>query len=138
MLGIGDGEFPEPAVGQGRREVVQLRIRFQGRPAGDQDPDPADGIQGPLVQRPAFAGKVQHERLIGREEQFEGRALRDLAPEIAGRSETERHRFAALRRKQIRDLLQGAGGVARDFYAFIQAPPARAVFERYGFALPVD
>ncbi|MHB8529783.1 MAG: molybdate ABC transporter substrate-binding protein, partial [Caulobacteraceae bacterium] len=33
-------------------------------------------------------------------------------------------------------LIKGAGGVARAFYAFLQTAPARAIFERYGFALP--
>ncbi len=33
-------------------------------------------------------------------------------------------------------LTKGAGETARHFYAWLQTPPARAVFERYGFALP--
>jgi molybdate transport system substrate-binding protein len=33
-------------------------------------------------------------------------------------------------------LLKGAGDTARQFYAFAQSPPARTVFEKYGFALP--
>ena len=31
---------------------------------------------------------------------------------------------------------QGGGQTARDFYAFLQGPVARAVFKRYGFVLP--
>jgi molybdate transport system substrate-binding protein len=33
-------------------------------------------------------------------------------------------------------LLKGAGDDARAFYAYLQSPAARAVFRRYGFALP--
>jgi molybdate transport system substrate-binding protein len=41
-----------------------------------------------------------------------------------------------LRQRMV--LLKGAGGTARQFYAFAQSPPARTVFEKYGFALPAD
>jgi len=33
-------------------------------------------------------------------------------------------------------LVKGAGTTARDFYRYLQQPAARAVFTRYGFALP--
>ncbi|MGZ5092959.1 MAG: molybdate ABC transporter substrate-binding protein [Burkholderiales bacterium] len=33
-------------------------------------------------------------------------------------------------------LMKGAGETARAFYAYLQEPAARAVFKRYGFALP--
>jgi molybdate transport system substrate-binding protein len=33
-------------------------------------------------------------------------------------------------------LLPGAGDTARQFYAFLQAPAAREVLSRYGFAFP--
>jgi molybdate transport system substrate-binding protein len=33
-------------------------------------------------------------------------------------------------------LLRDAGGVADAFYDYMQAPPARAILERYGFVLP--
>lgn len=39
-----------------------------------------------------------------------------------------------LRQKMV--LLSKAGNTARDFYHFVQTPPARAVFKKYGFALP--
>ena len=39
-----------------------------------------------------------------------------------------------LRQRMV--LLNGAGETARLFYAFAQSPPARAVFEKYGFTLP--
>lgn len=39
-----------------------------------------------------------------------------------------------LRQRMV--LLKGAGDTARAFYAFVQSPSARAVFERYGFSLP--
>jgi molybdate transport system substrate-binding protein len=35
-------------------------------------------------------------------------------------------------------LIKGAGETARTFYAYLQQPAARAVLERYGFALPAD
>jgi molybdate transport system substrate-binding protein len=35
-------------------------------------------------------------------------------------------------------LLRGAGSTAQAFYRDVQAPPARAILERYGFALPGD
>lgn len=38
--------------------------------------------------------------------------------------------------RQRMALLQGAGAAARAFYAFLQAPAARAVLGRYGFGLP--
>ncbi|MEO8345617.1 MAG: molybdate ABC transporter substrate-binding protein [Betaproteobacteria bacterium] len=33
-------------------------------------------------------------------------------------------------------LIKGAGETARAFYAYLQQPPARAVFKRFGFTLP--
>jgi molybdate transport system substrate-binding protein len=41
---------------------------------------------------------------------------------------------AALRQRMV--LLKGAGETAREFYAFMQGPAARAALVRYGFALP--
>jgi len=38
--------------------------------------------------------------------------------------------------RQRMALLKGAGDTARRFYDFAQSPPARALFERYGFSLP--
>lgn len=39
-----------------------------------------------------------------------------------------------LRQRMV--LLTGAGDTARLFYAFVQSPPARALFDKYGFTLP--
>ena len=41
-----------------------------------------------------------------------------------------------LRQRMV--LLKGAGETARLFYAYVQSPPARTVFEKYGFALPAS
>ncbi len=38
--------------------------------------------------------------------------------------------------RQRMALMQGAGPVAEAFYAYLMAPEARAIMERYGFALP--
>jgi len=38
---------------------------------------------------------------------------------------------APLRQRMV--LIKGASTTAREFYAFLQAPPARAIFKRYGF-----
>jgi len=43
---------------------------------------------------------------------------------------------APLRQRMV--LLRGAGPVARDFYAFLRQPAARAVLHDYGFTLPAD
>ena len=40
--------------------------------------------------------------------------------------------------RQRMALLNGAGAVAEAFYDYMQAPTARAIMERYGFALPGD
>jgi molybdate transport system substrate-binding protein len=40
--------------------------------------------------------------------------------------------------RQRMALLKGAGPVAEAFYAYMQAPAARAIMERYGFVLPED
>ena len=42
--------------------------------------------------------------------------------------------YPPLRQKMV--LLRGAGQTARRFYEYVQSAPARAAFERYGFALP--
>lgn len=42
--------------------------------------------------------------------------------------------YPPLRQKMV--LLRGAGQTARRFYEYVQSEPARAAFERYGFALP--
>ncbi len=39
-----------------------------------------------------------------------------------------------LRQRMV--LLKGAGDTARQFYVFAQSPPARLIFEKYGFTLP--
>lgn len=39
-----------------------------------------------------------------------------------------------LRQRMV--LLKGAGDTARQFYAFVQTPLARAIFQKYGFTLP--
>lgn len=41
---------------------------------------------------------------------------------------------APLRQRMV--LLKGAGPTARDFYRYMQQPPAREILVRYGFALP--
>jgi molybdate transport system substrate-binding protein len=41
-----------------------------------------------------------------------------------------------LRQRMV--LVKGAGETARAFYRFLQAPPARDTFSRYGFVLPAD
>jgi molybdate transport system substrate-binding protein len=33
-------------------------------------------------------------------------------------------------------LMKGANPVAQRFYRYVQQPPARRIFARYGFALP--
>jgi molybdate transport system substrate-binding protein len=38
--------------------------------------------------------------------------------------------------RQRMALVKGAGETARAFYRYLQEPPARRIFERYGFALP--
>lgn len=38
--------------------------------------------------------------------------------------------------KQRMALLKGAGETAKAFYAYVQTPPARAVFKKFGFVLP--
>ena len=62
-----------------------------------------------------------------------------LAPAVQGRGThaviPERlHR--PLRQRMV--LLQGAGDTAKAFYQFLQTPGARAIFENYGFVMPVD
>jgi molybdate transport system substrate-binding protein len=60
-----------------------------------------------------------------------------FSPEVAGRG-----RFALLPEsahaplRQRMALVKGAGEEARAFYRHLQGPAARAVFSRYGFALP--
>jgi molybdate transport system substrate-binding protein len=60
-----------------------------------------------------------------------------FSPEVAGRG-----RFALLPEsshaplRQRMALVKGAGDEARAFYRHLQGPAARAVFSRYGFALP--
>ncbi|GGE11074.1 molybdate ABC transporter substrate-binding protein [Polymorphobacter glacialis] len=41
---------------------------------------------------------------------------------------------APLRQRMV--LMQGAGATAQRFYAYLQAPPARRILARHGFALP--
>jgi len=60
-----------------------------------------------------------------------------LAPEVAPLGTFElipQDRHAPLTQRMA--LLQGAGPVAEEFYAFVQSPPAREIMERYGFAVP--
>ena len=60
-----------------------------------------------------------------------------LAPEVAARGTfalipDELH--APLLQRMV--LLAGAGKTAEEFYAYMAAPPARAILERYGFSVP--
>lgn len=41
---------------------------------------------------------------------------------------------APLRQRMV--LMKGAGEAARAFYSFVQTPPARVIFRKYGFLLP--
>ena len=60
-----------------------------------------------------------------------------LSPVLAGKGTyamlpAEGH--APLHQRMV--LVKGAGPTAREFYRYLQAPAARAVFARFGFALP--
>jgi molybdate transport system substrate-binding protein len=57
--------------------------------------------------------------------QLQARGTYDLIPEEA---------HTPLRQRMA--LLNGAGPVAEAFYAYMKAPAARAIMERYGFVLP--
>jgi molybdate transport system substrate-binding protein len=60
-----------------------------------------------------------------------------LGPQIAklGRyAVIAEHLHEPLRQRMV--LVKGAGDAARAFYAYLQQPPARAIFRRYGFSLP--
>ena len=60
-----------------------------------------------------------------------------LAPQVAALGEFEliaEDWHSPLRQRMV--LLKDAGPVAERFYAYVQAPAARAIFRRYGFVLP--
>lgn len=62
-------------------------------------------------------------------------------PEIARLGHFEpipaaRHDTEPLRQRMV--LLKSAGAVARAFYDYLQQPPAREMFSRYGFVLPQE
>lgn len=60
-----------------------------------------------------------------------------LAPQVATRGTyavLPEHTHEPLFQRMA--LLTGAGPVAEAFYAYLQSPPAREIFVRYGFALP--
>ena len=62
-----------------------------------------------------------------------------LAPQIAPRGAhalIPEDWHEPLRQRMV--LLNNAGPVAEAFYAYLMAPPAREIMERYGFALPGD
>jgi molybdate transport system substrate-binding protein len=60
-----------------------------------------------------------------------------LAPRVSGQGDFElipEEWHEPLRQRMA--LLKNAGPVARRFYAYVQTPPARAIFRKYGFVLP--
>ncbi|MFN3641743.1 MAG: molybdate ABC transporter substrate-binding protein [Gemmobacter sp.] len=60
-----------------------------------------------------------------------------LAPQLRDRGTADlipQDFHEPLRQRMV--LLNGAGDVARAFYAYMNAPAARAIMERYGFVLP--
>ena len=62
-----------------------------------------------------------------------------LAPQVAARGSfalIPEDWHAPLRQRMV--LLNGAGPVAEAFHAYMMAPAARAIMERYGFVLPAD
>ncbi len=62
-----------------------------------------------------------------------------LAPQVAARGAHDpipEGLHEPLRQRMA--LLAGAGPVAEAFYAYMMAPPARAILRRYGFALPEE
>jgi molybdate transport system substrate-binding protein len=62
-----------------------------------------------------------------------------LAPAVAGRGKftlISEQQHAPLRQRMV--LLKKAGPTAKSFYAYLQRPEARAIFERYGFVLPAN
>ena len=60
-----------------------------------------------------------------------------LSPQVAARGAFElipEHWHSPLRQRMV--LLKGAGPVAERFYAYLQQPGARQIFEQFGFAVP--
>jgi molybdate transport system substrate-binding protein len=60
-----------------------------------------------------------------------------LSPEVSNRGRyvlLPEHLHAPLRQRMV--LMKGAGETARAFYAWLEQPAARKIFERYGFVLP--
>jgi molybdate transport system substrate-binding protein len=61
-------------------------------------------------------------------------ALAPRLKERTGHALIPEDRHAPLRQRMV--LLRNAGPAAERFFAYLQSPPARAIFRRHGFALP--
>jgi len=111
--------------GQRAREVLMARGIWDGlQPALVQGENVSQAAQFALSGN-AEGGIIAYS--LARAPQVAARGTYALIPE-------DMHQ--PLRQRMV--LLTGAGPVAEAFYAYIQQPAARAIMQRYGFALPED
>ncbi len=107
MRGIGDGEAVDAALSGELRQARETGVGVDGRARRREEHETADRVERALVLEAAFLRERSNVGLVGREEQLEGRALRDLAAEIAGGAVGDAHGPARLACVDPRDLVEG-------------------------------
>jgi hypothetical protein len=87
MLRIGDGEAGDPPRGKCSGKIGEVFVGFELRAVGCEDDDAPKRVEGSFVAGESVPMKIEHEAFVGREIRLVGRALADLAGEVAGRAE---------------------------------------------------
>jgi len=89
VVGVGDGELQQPAILEGRGQVLQFAIELQGRAGRHHDADATHRIGTSAVPGLAGVGQLVDEALVGRHEHVKGRTLQDLSLEVARRTKDQ-------------------------------------------------
>ena len=89
VLGVGDREAPDAALGERACQPFELRIDLQRRTVRPEQRQATDRVQRAAIARVTLVGEPQHVLLVGRQEQLERRAVRNLLCKVARRAEGE-------------------------------------------------
>ena len=107
VLGIGDREFLQPAVGERCAQVFKGTIGLERRIFRYHQDDPPDGVEDAFIPGETVAGEVLHIGFVGGEIEIERGTLADLPGEIAGRAEGELDGLAGFCGERFGDFRQG-------------------------------
>ena len=86
MVGIGDGEFPEPPVAECRLQIAQCGVNLERGFVGREEDNAAGGILLAPIQGEGLVRQIENKLLVRGEIDLKWRTVLDLAKEIARRA----------------------------------------------------